>query len=489
MSAGYSPSRWLYPLGLLACVRLVVAGWLPLSPDEAYYRVWALAPAASYLDHPPMVAVWLRLGLLLAGDSPLGARLVGVLAGCGLSFFIIRAARDLVPDGGRERGWRAALLLQATLALAIQSVVITPDMPVLFFVAMLLWCMGRIVAGAGTWWWGLAGLAAGLAFDSKYTAILPVAGIGLWLGLQALWGRWAWVRGQAAGVAGALGLVALVVAPVVWWNARHDWASFARQGGRTADWHPARAFQYLTELLGGQLGLMTPGVALFFAGGMTCLLRRARRHDPGAMLLACMTCVPACVFVQHALGDRVQANWPLVIYPLLAVGTAVLGWRWGRWAVGGGMAMGAMVYAQALFALLPLSAHTDVALRQMAGWRDLAARINDVARPGEFIAACDYGTAAELASVMPGRVVVGMEPRWALFSLPHGVAGDGVMVCNPRREFERADFTLVQPLGVVMRGRHGRVAEPVGLYRVHMREDLPAARVQSIARLPVPPQS
>nr|WP_255673874.1 glycosyltransferase family 39 protein [Komagataeibacter sp. FNDCF1] len=476
----------MYPLVLLACARLVVAGLLPLSPDEAYYRVWALAPAASYLDHPPMVAVWIRLGMLLVGDSAAGVRLVGVLAGCGLSFFVFRAVRDFVPDASPGRAGRACLLLQATLALAIQSVVITPDVPVLFFVSMLAWCMGRIVAGAGKRWWWSAGAAAGLAFDSKYTAVLPIAGIGLWLGLRVAWGQGPWVRRQMGGIAGALALGVLMASPVVWWNARHDWISFARQGGRTADWHPGRAFQFLMELVGGQLGLMTPGIAIFFAGGLVFALRRART-TPGAALLACMTCVPACVFAQHALGDRVQANWPVVIYPLLAVGTAGLGWRWGAWAAGGGIVMGGAVYVQALLAPLPLSAHADVALRQMAGWQELATRIGAVARTGDFIAACDYGTAAELATVLPGRTVLGMEPRWALFSLPHGATGEGIMVCNPRRDFARADFASVQPLGMVMRGRRGRAAEPEGLYRVRLRTDLPAARQQFIARLPVVP--
>jgi len=43
---------------LLALLRGVVAASVDLSDDEAYYRLWALAPALSYLDHPPMVA-WL----------------------------------------------------------------------------------------------------------------------------------------------------------------------------------------------------------------------------------------------------------------------------------------------------------------------------------------------------------------------------------------------------------------------------------------------
>ncbi|GAN95550.1 glycosyl/arabinosyl/mannosyl transferase [Komagataeibacter europaeus NBRC 3261] len=484
MTVRYSPRWWLYLLVLLAGLRLVVAGILPLSPDEAYYRLWAFAPAAGYLDHPPMVAVWIRLGMLLGGDNAFGVRLVGVLAGAGLSFFVFRAVRDLLPDAGRAGGMRACVMLQATLALAIQSVVITPDMPVMFFISVLLWAMGRVTAGAGTGWWLVAGLATGLAYDSKYTAILPVGGIGLWLVVRGLRHR-AWGLRQVPGVVGGMVVAAACVAPVVWWNARHDWASFVRQGGRTADWHPGRAVQFLTELAAGQLGLMTPGIAAFFIWGQVVALRHARRGG-GCALLSCMTLLPACVFMQHAMGDRVQANWPVVIYPMLAAGTATVAWRWGRWAVGGGVLVGALVYMQALFAPLPLSAHTDVALRQMAGWRDLATGIADQARPGDFIAACDYGTAAELATVMPGRVVVGMEPRWALFNLPHDVSGDGIMVCNPRRDFDRDVFVSVRQVDTLMRGRQGRVAERVALYRVSLRTDLSPAQRSTIVRLPTP---
>ncbi|MBV0887960.1 glycosyltransferase family 39 protein [Komagataeibacter oboediens] len=484
MTARYSPWWWLYLLVLLAGMRLAVAGILPLSPDEAYYRLWAFAPAAGYLDHPPMVAAWIWLGMKLGGDDALGVRLVGVLAGAGVSAFMFRAVRDLLPDAGRAGGIRACVMLQATLALAIQSVVITPDMPVMFFLSVLLWAMGRVVAGAGARWWLVAGLAAGLACDSKYTAVLPVAGIVLWLVMQAV-NRRAWLLRQVPGLMGATVLLALCVAPVIWWNARHGWASFARQGGRTADWHPGRALQFLTELVMGQLGLMTPGIAAFFIWGQVVLLRRARR-DAGAALLSCMTLLPACVFVQHAIGDRVQANWPVVIYPMLAVGAATVAWRWGRWAAAGGIVIGALVYMQALFGLLPLSAHTDVALRQMAGWRDLAVRVEDHAGQGDFIAACDYGTAAELARVLPGRVVVGMEPRWALFNLPHDVSGAGIVVCNPRRGFDRDVFTSVQPVGTLVRGRHGRVAERVDLYRVILRADLSPAQRDSIVRLSTP---
>ena len=46
----------------MAGVHALVAALMPLSEDEAYYRLWGLAPALSYLDHPPMVGWMIAAG-------------------------------------------------------------------------------------------------------------------------------------------------------------------------------------------------------------------------------------------------------------------------------------------------------------------------------------------------------------------------------------------------------------------------------------------
>ena len=75
----------------------------------------------------------------------------------------------------------------------------------------------------------MMGLAfAGLALASKYTAVLFGVGVVLWLLLEAQARRWFARWHLWAGGAVAL----LTFAPVIAWNAAHDWASFAKQGGR-----------------------------------------------------------------------------------------------------------------------------------------------------------------------------------------------------------------------------------------------------------------
>src|ERR1700744_485299 len=91
--------------GLLALtlVRLGVAAVAPLVPDEAYYWVWSHALAPGYLDHPPMVALWIRAGTCMAGQTALGVRLLGPLGTLVASALLWDAGRVLFPDRNAGR--------------------------------------------------------------------------------------------------------------------------------------------------------------------------------------------------------------------------------------------------------------------------------------------------------------------------------------------------------------------------------------------------
>ena len=40
-------------------VRVLLAAWLPMTGDEAYYVTWGRHPALGYYDQPPMTGWWL----------------------------------------------------------------------------------------------------------------------------------------------------------------------------------------------------------------------------------------------------------------------------------------------------------------------------------------------------------------------------------------------------------------------------------------------
>jgi 4-amino-4-deoxy-L-arabinose transferase-like glycosyltransferase len=447
----------------------------PLSPDECYYWIWAQAPANGYLDHPPMVALWIRLGTAFAGDTALGVRLLAPLAGFIGSVALARAGRDLL--GTWRAGIAAAAIMNATLFSGVGSVTMTPDTPLLLFWTLTLTALARLVATGNGILWLPAGCMAGLAMDSKYTAVLLAPALLAWLiaspGMRGWFVRWQLWAASALAVA--------PVAGVILWNAGHGWASFAKQGGRTGAWDPARAAGYLGELIGGQAGLATPLIFAMCVAGIAVALRRARQ--PAWGLLAALTFIPALVFIQHALGDRVQANWPAIIYPAASIAAAGLGGFWVRIrgpAVALGFVLTALVWLQGAAAPLPLPRAVDPTLMRLGGWTGWAATIRERADAAgaAFVATDNYGLGGELALLLPRPIaVVGVEQRWSYFDLPPGapaMAGKtGILVRSARRADppDPAAWSAIMPLAEITRSRAGNVAETYRLYRVIGQEN------------------
>ena len=107
---------------------------------------------------------------------------------------------------------------------------------------------------------------------------------------------------------------ALIFAPNLVWQAQHGWMTFAFQFGRMA--HGAFTLRYLAEFVGAQFGaLATPLILVLAAIGMW----RARRPGDDRFLLFVLVGVALLYFLQHALHDRVQGNWPCFLYPALAI--------------------------------------------------------------------------------------------------------------------------------------------------------------------------
>ncbi len=515
--------RWLAALVLaLTVVRWAMAAAVPLAPDETYYWVWSQALAPGYLDHPPMVAVWIRAGTWLAGDNAFGVRLFGPLSAAVASWCLYDAAQRLFADwptrevapgaatawgviargvtpvgstargvtarGARAReatargatargttaGAAAVLLLNGTLFLGVGTVIMTPDSPLLFFWTATLWAAVRLIDSGAGGWWLVAGGLGGLALDSKYTALLLWAGLGLWVLLIPAMRPWLRRWQPWAGM--ALGL--LLFSPVILWNGAHGWAGFVRQGGRVGDWQPARAAGFLAELVGGQVGLATPWIWLLCMIGLVAAVRRSWVwREPRWSLLAALSLPAVLVFIQHAVGDRVQGNWPAILYPALVlaaaglVGPLVGPGRNRAWIGASALGFGitAVVYLQAATGVVPLPLRFDPIAAKLSGWDILAARVEaERQRAGaNFVVADGYATTSELAWWLPrGVPVVGLDQHWALTDLPAArIAGVSGLLLRDARRTDPPDvsiWALSEPLGPLVRPG----SPPFAMYRV-----------------------
>jgi hypothetical protein len=232
------------------------------------------------------------------------------------------------------------------------------------------------------------------------------------------------------------GVMALVVfLPNLAWQAAHGWMTFAFQFGRVAEGH--LTWRYLAEFAGAQLALATPLILVLAVIG----LWRARRPGDGRFLLFVLVAVPLLFFLQHALHDRVQGNWPCFLYPLLAVLAAdATGSRAApRWlvlaAAPAALVMLLAAYAQAAFTIVPLA--NDPAARLLARGFPAAAQDLAEARP-QAVLTTDYETTALLRHYQPGlRVIQVNEPwryDWAPVPAPSSLEGQVVYFVEKRRE-------------------------------------------------------
>jgi 4-amino-4-deoxy-L-arabinose transferase-like glycosyltransferase len=445
-----SNATWLLALLAITALRLLMAARIPLSPDEAYYLLWSQNLQPGYFDHPPMVALWIFGGTTLLGPSALGVRLLGPLSAALGSVLLWRAGEDFFPN--RHAGLLAAAFFNATLLLGAGAILMTPDTPLLFFWTAAIAALARLLATRDTRWWLAIGAATGGALLSKYTGVLLAAGIFLWLvtraeGRRTLRGPWPW--------AGLL-TAAAIFAPNLAWNAGNGWVTILKQGGRVAGFDPARAAQFLAELVVGQIGLFTP---IIFALAACGLWRLFRTRGPVADLLLWLTLLPAAIFLEHTLTDRVQSNWPAVIYPAACLAAAGLGektlLKWARPALGVGLAITLIAYAQALAAPFPIPAPIDPAALQLTGWQDFSTQAAAIAaaRNPAFITSDEYTAAAELALyAQPGATVpvAAYGARWSYLGLPPATAlagATGILVTR------RADTPCPIQIAAIQRRR------------------------------------
>jgi len=473
----------------LGLVRAGLAAMLGLTEDEAYYRLWALAPAMGYLDHPPMVGWMIALGRWVGGDTPFGIRFAAILVSLLGPLVLWRTAGILFgPIAARRAVWIAL----AMPLLAVGGVLITPDTPSVLFWGLAGWALAELYASRNANWWLAVGAFAGLGLLSKYSNLFVGASILLWLCLSRA--NRAWFRCWQLWAGGVIaGLVAL---PVLLWNYQHDWASFAKQFGRVGQGQ-GLTVAYLGELVGGSIGLMSPVVAVLAVLGLRKAARSAAAGDPPAALLVAGMLPFLAYLLLHSLHDRVQANWMAPLYASFAICAALaLGafettprpgqtfGKLGRWAVGIGLLLSGLIYWHTLYPLVRLPGQKDPTA-QTRGWRALAAEVERAraATGACWIATSNYATTGQLAYALKDKApVVQLNERIRYLHLP---APDADLLKCPALYVElerRADpawlgerFQSVTRLGSLTRSHAG---VPLATYAIYLGKELDSAALR-----------
>ena len=279
-------------------------GW---DRDELYFLEAARHPALGYVDFPPVTA-WIGWAVLhTAGASLLWLRMTGQVAGGIAVVLVALMARDL--GGGRWAQVGAAAAWAVTpFALGAGSIFHPTQFDVTVWVA-LSWIVLRLLQGGGMRWWVALGVAAGVGVETKYTVAVYLAALAAAVAVSPQ-RRMLWSRGMAAAVA----IAVLLVAPNLAWQAGHDWASvrfYPSQQAKTAADTSRPA--YVAEGL-AFLG----GTAVLAAAGIASLWRRGLRP---------LAIGPSVVVLVY-LVEQGRAYYPLpgLALPVAAGAVAAAGW-------------------------------------------------------------------------------------------------------------------------------------------------------------------
>jgi 4-amino-4-deoxy-L-arabinose transferase-like glycosyltransferase len=309
---------WLLIFGT-ALLRLAFGAALGLGVDESYMVAAGRVLSLGYYDHPP-ASWWLAWGAahLTGSEAPIVVRLP-FIALFGVSTWLMYRLGAAIADQ-RAGLWAAVLLNLSPLFGVTTGTWVLPDGPLDCALLGAALCLAFALNRDALRWWLAAGLCAGLALFSKYSAILTIAGAVLYLVTSRQHRHW---LARPAPYLAAL-IVLLVSSPVVYWNATHGWVSFTFQGGRAGGAH-FRPFAPLVTLAGEALFVL-PWIWLPMMAVFVAAVRRGAA-EWRSWLLCCLAAPPILVFalVSAWSSQRVLFHWAapgyLMLFPLL--GSAV----------------------------------------------------------------------------------------------------------------------------------------------------------------------
>lgn len=323
---------------LMTLVHILLAFKAELGGDEAHYALYGLMPDWSYFDHPPLVG-WLQILPMWLFPTDWGARIVPISLYVLLNFLLYKVTVTLFasPDQAcsfsktvsensthaegpsQWLGFWSLIALNATLMFPLMGMGQLPDNPLMVIVLALVWLVWEMLKTEQTSLkqWLMLGLLVGLAALSKYTAVTLVISLLLVMMVEK---RWHWLT--QPGLWLAVVVATLVITPLLYWNAVHEWASFLYQlhhGTNNPDWRIARFLRSQAA----QFIVYTP--LLFILGWW--MMFKIRNYQNQAARLLLLFAVP--VFALFAWGsgrEESLPHWPALAWLLLI--PIVVNWLW-----------------------------------------------------------------------------------------------------------------------------------------------------------------
>ncbi len=278
-------------------LNIIQASTLELQGDEAYYWMYSRYLDWGYFDHPPMVAVFIRIGDWLMHNE-FGLRLLTVFASTFSIWLLWLTVKKYAVDA-----LAFALVVSSIFIFHIYGFTTTPDAPLFLFTALFYYFYQRYVNEDKLSLALTLAVVVACLFYSKYNAVL-VVGFTVLANIKLLtrWSFWLIVV-----------LAALLYLPHILWQINHGYPSinyhlFERSGD---------TYSFLNSLsyIPDQLLMAGPLVGWFFFYKTF----RVKVTDPFIRCLL-VNCVGTLIFFFiSSIKNEVQPQWTFVLFAPLVM--------------------------------------------------------------------------------------------------------------------------------------------------------------------------
>ena len=232
-------------------IRCIIAITIDLGNDEVYYIIYARHLQWNYFDHPPMVALLIKLttlNLLLTSDFFI--RLGPIFLAAVNTYLIYTISKKIKNE---KSGLIAALLYTSSIySSIIAGIFIMPDAPQLFFWICSLYFLTTITNSSENSKTLnknllLFGLCAGLCIMSKLHGVFLWFGFGLYILLynrSLLLNKYLYL---------SVLITILIIFPILIWNIENDWITYSFHSNRVTINNGINPSSFLREFIGGAL--------------------------------------------------------------------------------------------------------------------------------------------------------------------------------------------------------------------------------------------
>lgn len=435
---------WKVVLGF-TFFRTLLALFLPLTPQEAYYWSWSRDLALSYFDHPPLATYSIWLTTLIFGQTIFGIKFAAVLWFLGANILWARLIQEMFQN--ESQTFWTLLALNASIVFQLYGFVITPDTPLIFAWTATIYALWKLIQTEEAKWWYVAGLFMGLAWVGKYSGIFLVPAVLTFALISRNHRKWLLTPHPYLGAF----LAILVFSPVLIWNAQHDWISFVFQGSRRTSGMGQWEFRFFGELLGSQLFILTPYLFVLVVAAITRYGRQLISEiEDKILLLVSSGLFTALFFTLVSFRSLVKMNWLAPAYwSFIILGVHYLfqdPTRFKRMKIG--------IYSSFAFLGLGISvvAIPDVPLGEgntWSGWKMAAEETSSIQdslmAQGEdtFIFSTNYKASSLLKFYLPGQPrtyaqdIIGRHAlQFDIWTKDEELKGKtGILVVDDRREY------------------------------------------------------